>query len=648
MRILDLIKERFASALRPLVSNSEVHASRLARARDPRFGDYQANLAMGLAKELGRDPSSLAHDIVRQLQIDDLCESVEVAGKGFINLTLRKSWIEHQTSQLAGDARLGVAVVDAPKTYIIDYSSPNVAKPMHVGHIRSTVIGDSIKRILHFVGHRTIADNHLGDWGTQFGMVIYGYKHFADRAAFARLPVAELGRLYRRVQQIIGYQQALGQRAELQSKATQAEMRWNQSRAAAAQDPKQEKQAKSAEKTWEAAQHELRSCLEKIDAFRQDASLLSDANEHPDLEQRVQAETARLHAGDLENRKLWETFLPFCLEEIHQVYRRLDIHFDYELGESYYNDMLPGVVRDLIDRKLASDSDGAICVFLEGYDAPMIIRKKDGAFLYATTDLATVRYRMEHFSPDAILYVVDHRQSEHFEKLFATLRTIGIRDVELKHISFGTVLGSDGKPFKTRSGSVVGLESLLDEAVQRALDVVRSPERRMTEELGEAELQDVATAVGLGAIKYADLVHNRTSDYVFDLDRMVQMEGNTSAYIQYSYARIQSILRKGNTSPSKWSDIVVRLDTVIERDLALHLLRFEEVLHQSLEDYQPSVLTAYLYETAKLFASFFEQCPVLQAADPDLVLSRQMLIHVTGEVLARGLGLLGIRVVQKM
>ncbi len=394
MTLLANLQARFRQALAALTDRPEPWLEMIRRAQDARFGDYQANFAMGLGKQLHKKPRDLAAEVVARLDVADLCQPPEVAGPGFINLRLKDQWLVGQLTAAVHDPRLGVEPAAQPRTYVIDYSAPNVAKPMHVGHIRSTVIGDALCRTLRFLGHRVISDNHIGDWGTQFGMIIYGYKHFLDLDAYRQQPVQELARLYRLVRQLV--------------------------------------------------------------------------EEHPQIASATQAETAKLHAGDAENHRLWQEFMPYCLEDIQRIYRRLDVHFDHALGESYYHAMLPGVVEELRRRSIARESQGAVCVFLEGQAAPMIVQKQDGAYLYATTDLATIRYRMEQWRPDAILYVVDHRQGLHFQQLFATARLLGYDQVELEHVTFGTVLGKDGRPFKTRAGDTVGLEGLLDEAIERA------------------------------------------------------------------------------------------------------------------------------------------------------------------------------------
>lgn len=652
MQLISLIQQRFEKALEGLVENPAEHAQRIAVARDPRHGDYQANIAMPLARILGQKPTEIAEKIVDRLEIADLCCAPEIAGPGFINLRLRDDYLGEQLSRVAADERLTVALVDA-RSFVIDYSSPNVAKPMHVGHIRTTVIGDTLVRVLRFLGHKVVSDNHLGDWGTQFGMIILGYKNFVDEAAFEQDPVAELGRIYRVVQSVIGYQNAIPQLPKAVEKVQKARDELQQIQSSQEADAKKlKKRLKDAEKDLKAAEEAWEGLKTKMDAVERDPRLVSIAENHPNIEQSAQLETAKLHEGDEQNLALWKKFLPISITEIDSVYQRLDIQFDYTYGESFYHPMLAEVVNGLLEKGMAKEDDGAICVFLDGFDSPMIIRKRDGAYLYSTTDLATIEYRMEHFHPDAILYVVDHRQSEHFEKLFAAARAMGYADVELQHISFGTVLGSDGKPFKTRSGTVLGLDYLLDEAVQRAHDVVCDPDRLQKAglELSDQEKRSVANTVGLGAIKYADLSHNRTSDYKFNIDEMVQLEGDTAAYIQYMYARSQSIIRKSevNVNRETVSRSKIVLEKPAERDLALQMLQFEDILLLTIEDYYPSILAGYVFGLAKQFAAFFDQCPVLTADSEELKLSRLAICYTVGRVLEKGLGLMGIGTVERM
>ncbi len=685
MQILDQLRHRFAAALAEMVPNVElttglqtspstvekaegreiIDAERLRAfslmvrpTTDPKHGDYQANCAMPLSKLLNQSPRWVAEQLVQRLQLDDLCVPAEIAGPGFINLKLKDSFLCKKAVELLVDPRLGVSLTPSPLCIVIDFSSPNVAKPMHVGHIRSTVIGDAIAKTLKFLGHRVVTDNHLGDWGTQFGMVIYGFKHFGDEAAFNSAPVAELSRLYRLVNRLIDYHAAVATTDKVNQMVTQCDAAWESAKSATefAVDTKAKKQAEKtaigAQKKYEAALEQAAKLRETITALQGDRELLLVANQHPEIGAAVLEETAKLHEGSGDNMALWHRFLPHCKHEINRVYERLNVEFDHTLGESFYHPMLADVVRKLREDGLASESEGAVCVFLPEFDAPMIVQKRDGAFLYATTDLATLTFRRDEFAPAEILYVVDTRQSEHFVKLFAVAHKMGFSSTRLVHVNFGTVLGDDGRPFKTRSGSSVGLEGLLDDAVARALSVVCNPLRssRIEPPLTETEKQNIATVVGHGAIKYADLSHHRTSDYRFDLEKMVSLDGNTSAYIQYAFARVQGILAKGNTDENSISTDTreILLTHPAERSLIVQLLRFGESLDQVRADYAPNILVDYLYETAKAYAVFNDSCPVLKAADESVVKSRLALVAATGRILRQGLELLGIGVVPRM
>ncbi len=659
MNILSELKNRFRPALAEFVADPASLLDMIRPAQDAKFGDYQANCAMPLGKQIGKSPREVATAIIEKVGVADLCEPPEIAGPGFINLRLKNEWLVAQITKALDDPRLGVPTCAEPKTFVIDYSSPNVAKPMHVGHIRSTVIGDALTRALRFLGHKVISDNHLGDWGTQFGMIIYGYKHFVDPQAYQQSQVAELGRLYRFVNQLVDYHNSKSQIPMLLADIKKIEADAERLESAASTGDKTKEDDKAAKKATSAARQRLADARtnlaeveQKIKQFESSPQQLEVAGQHAAIGQAVLAETAKLHAGDAENLRLWHEFLPYCRDEIQRVYQRLDIQFDYEHGESFYQDQLGAVVEAFKKNGLARESDDAICVFLDGFETPMIIQKKDGAFLYATSDLATVKYRMEHWRPDTMLYVVDHRQSEHFEKLFAATRLWGYVQVELRHISFGTVLGKDGKPYRTRSGDTVVLEGLLDEAVGRALMVVSENNNKQPDDarLTEAELKHVAGVVGHAAIKYADLSHNRTSDYKFDEDKMVAMEGNTATYMQYSYARTQSIIAKSgrNIDEARKASAPLLLAEPAERSLAIELLRFDQAVHDTVEDYRPNQLTEYLFALAKTFSTFFEKCHVIKAESDELRTSRLLLCDLTGRTIKQGLSLLGINVVNKM
>jgi arginyl-tRNA synthetase len=572
MNILDRLRAAFAAAT-PEGGDAAVFAAAVRPSTDPKFGDYQANGCMALAKATRRNPRELAQAVAEIVDLEPLAGPPEVAGPGFLNVRLRDEWIAQALGELAADEGLGLIAPARPRTVVIDYSSPNVAKPMHVGHIRSTVIGESLSRIFAALGHKAIRDNHLGDWGSQFGMILWGWKHARDDAAFAQDPVAELARLYR------------------------------------------------------VAQGRIQAGDKEV-------------------EEAARAETAKLHAGDPENRALWERFMPCCLAALQAIYDRLGVHFDVQLGESFYDPMLADVVKDLEAKGLAQESEGATVVFVEETKAPLIVRKRDGAYNYATTDLATIKYREQTWDPDQVLYVVDHRQGDHFKQLFAVARRWGYDRVDLEHVAFGTILGQDRRPFKTREGDVVGLESLLDEAVSEARKVVdeNSPD------LDPEARQKVAEVVGLGAIKYADLSQNRLSDYVFDWKKMMAMNGNTAAYLQYAYARIQSIFRKGEVTPEqvRRQRPPIFLSHPAERALGLQILRLPEALELAAADLKPNILSDDLFELANRFSTFFENCPVLKAESPERRDSRLALCDLAARTLKLGLHLLGIEVVDQM
>jgi arginyl-tRNA synthetase len=656
MNVLAELQSRFREPLLAVSDDAESMLAMLKPAQDARYGDYQANFAMPLAKARGENPRELAARLVAAARLDDLCEQPEVAGPGFINLRLRTDWLSKQISALISDGRVGVATVSAPRTYVIDYSSPNIAKPMHVGHLRSTVIGAALDRLLRFLGHTVVSDNHVGDWGTQFGMITYGYKHFLDAAAYEKEPVAELARLYRLVNLLCDYHDAI---EEMPAKLLAINTKEGELKAAEASPVPTEASAAEARgkaikrlrNDLAAAREAAASAFRLLSSVQADPALWAIAKAHPGISEASRLETARLHAGDPTNRGLWEKFIPECLAMLNRIYDRLGVSFDLTLGESFYQPMLADVVTSLKQAGLAVESDGAQCVFIEGNDAPFIVQKRDGAFTYATSDLATIQYRVHTLKADVILYVVDARQSEHFKLLFATARKWGYDRIELRHVSFGTILGDDKRPFKTRAGDTIGLESLLDESIQRAAAIVAANfEADAVDGDSSAEQQRVATAVGIGAIKYADLCQNRESDYVFSWDKMLAVTGDTAAYMQYAYARVCGIFRRGGIDRAalRAAGSTVQLDSPAERALALQLLRFPEVLSQAAGDYRPNFITAYLFETANCFSTFFEQCPVLKAETETLRGSRLRLADLTARVIERGLDILGITPVERM
>jgi arginyl-tRNA synthetase len=592
MNICLALQQRFLSALSGLVEDPAPHAACVKPTQEARHGDYQANCAMPLKSVLGRPPREIAQLIIDRLDTGDMLEKPEIAGPGFINLRLRTDWLAKQIQAIGRDDRLGVEKVAPPGTYVIDFSSPNVAKPLHVGHLRSTIIGDSLARLLRFLGHTVVTDNHLGDWGLQFGTLLYGYKHFLDREAYQRDPVGELARLYKHVNRLF-------------------------------KEKKEDEEEKPGDDPIK-------------DACRQ--------------------ETAKLHAGDPENLALWKEFMPPCLAEINAIYQRLGVSFDHTLGESFYQPMLSEVVRDLREKGIAEKSRGALAILFGEKEAPALIQTSAGAFTYTTTDLATIRYRMETWKPDAILYVVDSRQALHFNYLFTIARRWGYDKAALEHVSFGSVLGQDGKPIKTREGNATLLHELLNSAIAAARGVdERLHQEALTRgedvfELTAEEERQVHEEVGIGAVKYADLSQNRTSDYRFDVSKMTAMEGNTATYMQYAYVRNRGIFRKGEVdeAPLRANPPLPDLGTPHERALALQLLRFSEALEAAGADYRPNLITAYLWDLAKAYSGFFQNCPVLKAPTPELRQSRLLLCDLTARVIQKGLDLLGIRTIERM
>ena len=639
---IDLVPDVSAATLHPMVKPSG----------DPAHGDFQVNMAMMLGKRLGKPPRDIAEQLIQAVDVSDLCHPPEIAGPGFINLRVREHFAVAAINEVAAADDLRVTPVDEPVRVTIDFSSPNVAKPMHVGHLRSTVIGDCLQRIYRRLGHDVTSDNHIGDWGTQFGMILLGYKNALDEAAYAVSPVSELARLYRLVNQVIAFQTAKKTLGDLETrsdeKAEAAHVAAEQTDPDAKAAKKLAKAAKRAQSEAAAAAAALEAANATITEGQSDRSVREFAEAVPDAKTAARNETAALHAGDETNVRLWNEFLPACLTALQSVYDRLDVRFDLTHGESHYNPELAGIVARLQQGGQAVESDGATCVFVDEHDAPMIVRKADGAFTYATTDLATIVDRVAVRGRQRLLYVVDERQSEHFRVLFAVADAMGL-NADYRHVSFGTVLGEDGRPYKTRSGDAVGLESLLDEAVAAARRIVDANDEAKPNgpELSDPERQQVAEVVGLGGIKYADLKHNRESDYRFSYEKMLATTGNTATYVQYAYARTRGILRRAGENPGGLN-ASIELGQPAERSLALRIIRYPEALEAVIEDHRPNILTDYLFELANDFSTFFEQCPVIKAERASARDSRLRLTDLTGRVLADGLSLLGIGVCEKM
>ena len=584
------LQAKLHAAVRAALPDADTTAVLVRPCLDPRHGDYQSNALIGLAKQRKLNPRALAEQVKAALDVADLCDAVDIAGPGFLNFRVRPAALAAVLQAEAAKEQPFVAKAAQPRTVVIDFSSPNVAKPMHVGHIRSTGIGDALQRVFRLLGHRVISDNHLGDWGTQFGKLLLGWKQILDRDALAREPIAELERLY---------------------KVINAEC---------------------------------------------------DAN--PARLEEAKQELVKLQAGDAENTAVWQEMIRVSQRQFDAVYGRLGVKFDHTLGESFYNPQLSAVVTDLLARGIARESEGAVGVFSDGslppkndpflvnrdgewVADPALVRKSDGGFNYMTTDLATIDYRLKTWAPDEIIYVVDDRQAPHFRKLFLTFarwQADAAARVKLNHVGFGKILGEDGKPFKTRSGDTVKLEDLLNEAEERALAVVTEK----NPDLPEAERREIARIVGLGAVKYADLLPNRQSDYQFSWEKMLALQGNTAPYLQYAYTRVRSIFRKsGANAETGARNAETALAAADELALAKHLMNFGLVLETVADECRPNFLCNYLYELAGLFARFYESCPVLKAEGTERA-TRLLLCDLTGRVLRQGLVALGIEVTEQM
>ena len=542
----------------------------------PEFGDYQANGVMAVAKQLQTNPRELAARVIEELDLSELADSVEIAGPGFINIALRGDWLAARLDEMLADERLGVPEVAAPQKVVIDYSHPNLAKEMHVGHLRSTIIGDAIVRVLEFLGHEAVRHNHVGDWGTQFGMLIAYLDQQQDDDVTAELADLE-----------VFYQSA-------------------------------------------------RKCFDADETF---ADL---AREY----------VVKLQSGDTHVRAVWQRFIDESLRHCEEVYERLGVTLARTdvRAESTYNDDLPAVIEDLRAQGLLKESKGAQCIFLDefknknGEITPVIVQKSDGGYLYATTDLSAVRYRVGAVGAKRVLYIVDARQKLHLQQVFAVAQVAGYApdSVALEHYPFGTMLGENHKPFKTRTGGTVKLMELLQEAEDRAFALVgeKNPD------LSEDERRKIAQVVGIGSVKYADLSLNRETDYVFSWDKMLSLDGNTAPYLQYSYARVKSLFRRAGIDEDSLAAAIIIAEKA-EKTLAAKLLQFGEVVEVVARDGYPNLLCNYLYELAEAFMKFYENCPVLRADEP-VRSSRLQLARLTARTIRKGLSLLGIETVERM
>lgn len=582
MSIRDILSLRFSSAMHlagiPAKCQALLAPSKATPGK-PRFGDYQANGAMAAAKVMKQKPRDLAQSILDNLDVDDIAIKTEIAGPGFINIYLRPEWLAQQINQLRHEIKNSLKTKQ-PQTIVIDYSSPNLAKEMHVGHLRSTIIGDALARVLELQGHKVIRQNHVGDWGTQFGMLLVELEEQLNEGDSANLALKDLEGFYQRAKQHF------------------------------------------------------------------------DSSE--DFANKARDYVVKLQSGDKDMLKLWESFRATSLAHSQEIYDKLNVTLTTNdvRGESAYNDDLVVLVDQLKQQQLAVESQGAIVVFLEeladkdGNPSPVIIQKQGGGYLYATSDLAALRYRANQLKADRLLYFIDARQSLHMKQVFTLARNakfIG-DNISLEHHAFGTMMGSDGTPFKTRSGGTVKLSDLLDEAIERAEKLVREKNN----DLSESEYKEIARKVGIGAIKYADLSKTRTNDYIFNWETMLSFEGNTAPYLQYAYTRIQSIFRKAEISPSDLAE-TIHIEHEDEKNLSIKCLQFSEIIEQVSKDAYPHILCTYLYELSSLFMRFYESCPILKdGVSHGTKTSRLQLSDATAQVLKNGLELLGIEVMDKM
>ena len=580
------MKERIASLLEHAIDTlrqqgvvpADAHPSiQIERTRDKRHGDFASNVAMLLAKPAGKKPRDLAEALIAALPADSAVAKTEIAGPGFINFFVAEDFLGKQLQAALADERLGVAARSTPQTVVVDYSGPNLAKEMHVGHLRSTIIGDAVVRTLEFLGDKVARQNHVGDWGTQFGMLI---------AYLEEQPAGD-----------------------------------------------------------------NETALADLESFYRAAKKRFD--ESPEFADRARKLVVALQGGDADCLKKWAEFNRISLSHCLEVYERLGVSLtaDHVRGESAYNDDLSVVVSELKAKSLLTESDGAQCVFLEefrnkdGDPLPVIVQKADGGYLYATSDLAALRYRQHTLGANRMLYFVDQRQALHFQQVFAVAKLAGFvnADTELAHMGFGTMNGPDGKPFKTRDGGTVKLVDLLNEAEQRAYALVKEK----NPSLPDADLRDIARTVGIASVKYADLSKNRTSDYIFNFDQMLSFEGNTAPYLLYAYTRVASIFRKAEIDPQSLSGEIL-LNSEQEQTLGNRLMQFGEVLNGVAEKGLPNLLCNYLYELAGEFSAFYEHCPVLNADDDAVRNSRLQLSWLTARTLQRGLSLLGINTLERM
>lgn len=557
------------STVEKLYADKEMKEVEIAPATNEKFGDFQCNFAMMNSKIIGKNPRMIAEEIQKNLVENEVIEKLEIAGPGFINIFLKEAYLSTFIKKI-GKERFDFSFLNRKGDVVIDFSSPNIAKRMHIGHLRSTIIGDSICRIYRYLGYHVIGDNHIGDWGTQFGKLIIGYRKWLDQDAYKKNAIEELERVYVKFSQ--------------------------------------------------------------------------ESEEHPELEEEARLELKKLQDEDEENYNLWKEFIQVSMEEYEKLYSRLDIHFDTFYGESFYHPIMPEVVKELVERGIAKEDDGAKVVFFPEEENlfPCIVQKKDGAFLYATSDIATVKFRLHTYDVNRLIYLTDERQQDHFKQFFRITEMLGW-NVEKYHVWFGIMRFADGV-FSTRKGNVIRLEELLDEGKRRAYEIVQEKNPSLPEE----EKQHIAEVVGVGAIKYADLSQNRQSPIIFEWDKILSFEGNTAPYLQYSYARVQSILDKAkNLGKEATEDVVLVLQDKYERSLANYMTIFPSSVLKAAETCKPNLIADYLYDLSKKLNSFYNNCPILNQEE-EILKSRAYLAKQAGEVIKQGLNLLGIQTLDRM
>ena len=563
------IEKILLDTVKKLYQDKNISSVDITVATNEKFGDFQSNFAMVNSKIIKENPRAIAENIVKNLVANEAIEKIEIAGPGFLNIFLKESFLSNFIKKI-NEEKYEFPNLNTEGEVIIDYSSPNIAKRMHIGHLRSTIIGDSIKRIYRYLGFNVIADNHIGDWGTQFGKLIIGYRRWLNEAAYKENPIEELERVY------VEYNNQL--------------------------------------------------------------------EEHPELEDEARVELKKLQDGDEENYRLWQEFIKVSLEEYEKLYSRMGITFDTYYGESFYHDLMPGVVSELVEKNIAVEDQGAKVVFFSEDTKlnPCIIQKKDGAFLYATSDIATIKYKLDNYNVNKLIYITDERQQDHFKQFFKITDMLGW-EVEKQHIWFGIMRFADGV-FSTRKGNVIRLEELLDEGKRRAYEITNEKNPTLSEE----EKQNIAEVVGVGAIKYADLSQNRQTAVIFEWDKILSFEGNTAPYLQYSYARIKSIIRKAKEQGKELNgDTELTITDKSERNLALHLTQFSIMVLKAAESCRPNLVADYLFELSKKFNNFYNSCPILNQ-DEKILYSRLLLAQKTSSVLKEGLNLLGIDTLERM